>query len=137
MSAHTRHHKHAIRLFIQFLTNCTRVLCSTYPPQDYVKDKSYPQKELLADLQTLHSKVVAKVDHDLLRAVCPKGWKMDHTEHGCCELRRFNDAAELVQISKKPKRTRDLEAAAERQKVRCKRLRSGCPGRECGSLSHP
>ena len=100
--------------------------------QDYdKKDGGYNQKELLEDLRTLHIAVLAQVDKELLKAVCPKGWMLDYTEHASCEKRRLEDAEADMKDEKQPKRKRDLEAAAERQKVRCRRLRSGPPGREC------
>ncbi len=56
---------------------------------------------------------------------------LDYTEHACCEKRRLDDAQARAKDGKGPKRTRDAKAAAERQMVRCRRLRSGPPGREC------
>ncbi len=83
------------------------------------------------DLRALHAAVLAELDEELLKAVCPKGWMLDYTEHACCEKRRLDDAQARAKDGKGPKRKRDVEAAAERQKVRCRRLRSGPPTREC------
>ena len=97
----------------------------------YEEKKNYSQEELLADLRALHAVVVADLDERLVKAVCPRGWMLDHTEHACCEKRRLDDAEARAKDGTRPKRKREAEAAAERQKVRCRRLRSGHPGREC------
>ena len=99
--------------------------------KEYMEKKTYPQTELLADLRLLHASVLAGLDKDLLKAVCPKGWMLDHTEHASCEKRRLDDAQVRAKEGKSPKRTRDAEAAAERQRIRCRRIRSGPPGQEC------
>ena len=85
----------------------------------------------MSDLRLLHAAVIEDLDKQLLKAVCPKGWMLDHTEHACCEKRRLDDAQVRAKEGKNPKRTRDAEAAAERQNIRCRRLRSGPPGQEC------
>ena len=81
--------------------------------KEYVEKKKYPQKELLSDLRLLHAAVIEDLDKELLKAVCPKGWMLDHTEHACCEKRRLDDAQVRAKEGKNPKRTRDAEAATE------------------------
>ena len=85
----------------------------------------------MEDLKCLHETIVAKLDEDLVKAVCPKGWMVDHTEHACCEHRRLSDAQALNEAGKGPRKVRDSSQAAERQRKRCERLRSGPTGREC------
>ena len=85
----------------------------------------------MKDLYTVDLKVREKLDPELVKAVCPKGWMLDFTEHNCCEKRRLQDAAARVQDNRRPRRRRDLDGVEARQKVRCRRLHSGPPGREC------
>ena len=79
----------------------------------------------------LHVSILAKLDQRLAKAVCPKGWMLDHTEHARCEHRRLSDAQELAEADKRPRKVRDSSQAAQRQRKRCERLRSGPTGREC------
>ena len=70
-----------------------------------------------------------KLDPQLVKAVCPKGWRLDYTEHAGCEMRRFQEATERVGAGKNPRRNRDsnsrkkpLPTREERQKTRCRRI---------------
>ena len=47
--------------------------------KSYDKVTNYNKKELLEDLRTLHTKVLEKLDRELLEAVCPKGWMLEFT----------------------------------------------------------
>ena len=51
--------------------------------------KTYGQHELVADLEKLHEALLQELDQDFVSLICPGGWKIDHTEHACCERRRF------------------------------------------------
>jgi hypothetical protein len=97
----------------------------------YREGITYNKDELLEDLRALHSTCIGMLDQDLLKAVCPKGWMLDFTEHSCCEKRRHDDAAVRVLDDRQPRRERDQATVARRQEVRCRRLRSGPLGREC------
>ena len=99
--------------------------------KDVVKGQRCNQKELLDDLVSVHKALVDTLDPELVSVVNPRGWRQDHTEHASCELRRFKDAEERLSKGKQPKRKRDLAHVAERQALRCQRLRSGPPGDEC------
>ena len=91
--------------------------------KEFVKGKTYDQTELLEDLDKLHDALLPELDLDLIGTICPQGWKIDFTEHACCERRRYDDAVAKVAAGRRPKRTRDEAGAAERQAVRCRRLR--------------
>ena len=60
---------------------------------------------------------------EFVELICPRGWLIDHTEHACCERRRYDDAVKAFEEGGRPKRTRDEAGAAKRQEVRCRRLR--------------
>ncbi len=91
--------------------------------KDYVKGKSYKQTGLLEDLSKLHDVLLQELDLNFVEMICPRGWKIDLTEHACCERRRYDDAVAKVVAGKRPKRARDEAGVAERQAVRCRRLR--------------
>ena len=55
--------------------------------------------------------------------ICPRGWKLDFTEHACCEKRRYDDAVAAMAAGGKPNRTRNEDWVAQRQEVRDRRLR--------------
>lgn len=56
--------------------------------------------------------------------ICPRGWQIDHTEHACCERRRYDDAMEAVLRGKRPRRMRDQNNVDFRQAIRCTRLQA-------------
>ena len=58
--------------------------------KDFVKGRDYHEDELLADLRALHAVLLAELDEEVVKAVCPKGWMLDHSEHACCERRSGN-----------------------------------------------
>ena len=83
-------------------------------------------------MRGVHDSLVEKLDPQLVKAVCPKGWRLDYTEHAGCEMRRFQEATERVGAGKNPRRNRDsnsrkkpLPTREERQKTRCRRLSKG------------
>ena len=57
--------------------------------------------------------------------ICRRGWKLDFTEHACCEKRRYDDAVVAMAAGRKPHRTRDEDGLAQRQEMRERRLRLG------------
>ena len=94
-----------------------------YAGKEYAKGKTYDQTELQADLSKLHEALLQELDSDFVEMICPRGWRLDFTEHACCEFRRYQDAVVAVAAGRSPKRKRDEAAAAQRQGVRCRRLR--------------
>ena len=89
----------------------------------YVKGSSYKQTELKEDLKKLHDALLHKLDLSFVETICPRGWKLDYTEHACCEKRRYDDAVARMAAGGKPKRTRNEDGIAQRQQVRNRRLR--------------
>jgi hypothetical protein len=90
--------------------------------------ESYDQVELLEDLSLLHELLLRELDMHLIALVCPKGWLLDFTEHGCCERRRYDDALRDAANGKQPRRKREQKKGTsvdERQIVRSRRL-LGC-----------
>ena len=91
--------------------------------KEYVKGITYKQAQL-EDLHKLHDALLQELDLSLVELICPEGWKLDFTEHACCEKRRYSDAVAVMAAGRKPKRTRDEAGAAQRQEVRCRRFRT-------------
>ena len=90
----------------------------------FEKGKTYDQTALLQDLDKLHGALFKELDLNFVEMICPRGWIADLTEHACCERRRYDDAVAKVAAGKRPKRMRDEAGSAERQSVRCRRLRA-------------
>ena len=91
--------------------------------KDYSETATYKQAGLLEDLRVLHEDLEKELDMSFVRLICPKGWRMDHTEHACCERRRYDDAVAASGQGKRPHRERDEAGAPSRQAVRSRRLR--------------
>ena len=72
-------------------------------------------------LGRLHAFLQANVERvagpKVLRQVCPFGWRKRHTQHMCCELRRW-----LRRKKAKRGRVRDAAAASARAELRTRRL---------------
>jgi hypothetical protein len=92
--------------------------------KNFEGDKCYNQSELLGDLKNLHNVLVKELDMGLVDMICPRGWAIDFTEHAACEKRRYDAAVANIKAGKRPSRTRDEAGAAERQRLRCRRLRA-------------
>jgi hypothetical protein len=93
--------------------------------KEYVKGFSYKQTELKEDLKKLHDALLQELDLNFIEMICPRGWKLDFTEHACCEKRRYDDAVAAMAAGRKPQRTRNEDGVAQRQELRERRLRLG------------
>ena len=89
----------------------------------------HDDEEFVEIMRGVHESLVEKLDPQLVKAACPKGWRLDYTEHAGCEMRRFQEATERVRAGKNPRRNRDsnsrkkpLPTREERQKTRCRRI---------------
>ena len=89
----------------------------------------HDDEEIVEIMRGVHESLVEKLDPQLVKAVCPKGWRLDYTEHAGCEMRRFQEATERVGAGNNPRRNRDsnsrkkpLPTREERQKTRCRRI---------------
>ena len=76
-------------------------------------------KQLVEMMKVLHEELVPRLDPDLVKAVCPKGWRLDYTEHAGCELRRFQEAKKAIGDGKQPRRGRDKESKDTTHKHGC------------------
>ena len=90
----------------------------------FEEGKSYDQTALLQDLGQLHHALLQALELNFVEMICPRGWSIDLTEHACCERRRYDDAVAKVAAGNRPKRMRDEAGSADRQSVRCRRLRA-------------
>ena len=93
--------------------------------KEYVKGFNYKQTELKEDLKKLHDALLQELDLNFIEMICPRGWKLDFTEHACCEKRRYDDAVAAMAAGRKPQRTRNEDGVAQRQELRERRLRLG------------